>query len=220
MRNWKPFIKDALAELAGRGIERVVGIPMAPQFSTLSVQKYVDAATAALPAGLRFDAVTSYHSHPLLLQAFAERVREAAPTGDEHVIFTAHSLPVRVIDAGDVYADRGRGHRARRRRRWPASAQYDIAYQSAGPDARAVDRSRPERADHGARRRRRAQLPRRARRVRLRPHRDSVRHRRPGRARRARCRRRRFAAPSRSTPRPTFIARRSKANDRRGGQSL
>ena len=74
MRNWRPFIKEALLELAGRGIERVIGVPMAPQFSTLSVQKYVDAATAALPAGLRFEAVTSYHAHPLLLQAFAERV--------------------------------------------------------------------------------------------------------------------------------------------------
>ena len=82
MRNWRPFIKDALEGLAGLGVERVIGVPMAPQFSTLSVQKYVDAATAALPSGLRFDAVTSYHSHPLLLQAFAERVR-AATTGRE-----------------------------------------------------------------------------------------------------------------------------------------
>ena len=106
MRNWHPFIKDALEELAGRGVERVIGVPMAPQFSTLSVQKYVDAATAALPAGLRFDAVTSFHSHPLLLQAFAERVREASPSSEaKHVVFTAHSLPVRVIEAGDVYAD-------------------------------------------------------------------------------------------------------------------
>src|SRR5262252_6136473 len=57
MRNWHPFIKDALAELSAGGVTRVVGIPMAPQYSTLSVQKYVDAATAALPNGLRFDAV-------------------------------------------------------------------------------------------------------------------------------------------------------------------
>src|SRR5437870_5173301 len=42
MRNWRPFIKDALAELAAAGVDHVVGIPLAPQFSTLSVQKYVD----------------------------------------------------------------------------------------------------------------------------------------------------------------------------------
>jgi len=131
MRNWRPFIKDAIAQLTGRGLSRIVGIPMAPQFSTLSVQKYVDAATAALPQGIPFDAVRSFHDHPLLLDAFAERVRAAAPAADEAVVFTAHSLPQRVIDAGDVYADevrataRGVAERAGLR-------QYGIAYQSAG----------------------------------------------------------------------------------------
>src|ERR1700682_5426977 len=57
MRNWRPFIKDALAELAATGADRVIAIPLAPQFSTLSVQKYVDAAVAALPPGVGFQAV-------------------------------------------------------------------------------------------------------------------------------------------------------------------
>jgi protoporphyrin/coproporphyrin ferrochelatase len=137
MRNWQPFIKDALEGLAGRGIERVIGVPMAPQFSTLSVQKYVDAATAALPAGLRFEAVTSYHAHPLLLQAFAERVREAtarrgAAGGEaELVIFTAHSLPLRVIEAGDVYADEVAAT-ARGVAELAGISRFEIAYQSAG----------------------------------------------------------------------------------------
>src|SRR5882672_7175070 len=100
MRNWKPFIKDALAGLAAAGVTRVIGIPMAPQFSTLSVKKYIDAAIAALPAGLQFDAVESFHTHPLLIDAFSERVIEAQPKADELVIFTAHPLPVRVIDSG------------------------------------------------------------------------------------------------------------------------
>src|SRR5215213_7056570 len=42
MRNWHPFIADALARLAAGGVTRVVGIPLAPQFSTLSVKKYID----------------------------------------------------------------------------------------------------------------------------------------------------------------------------------
>src|SRR5450759_3863207 len=75
MRNWKPFIQDAIAGLAAAGVTRVIGIPMAPQFSTLSVQKYADAATAALPAGMQFEDVESFHVHPLLLDAFTERVR-------------------------------------------------------------------------------------------------------------------------------------------------
>src|SRR5204862_7370028 len=44
MRNWHPFIKDAIDELAASGVGRVIGVPMAPQFSTLSVPKYIDAA--------------------------------------------------------------------------------------------------------------------------------------------------------------------------------
>jgi ferrochelatase len=131
MRNWRPFIKDALEELAGRGIERVIGVPMAPQFSTLSVQKYVDAATAALPAGLRFEAVTSFHAHPLLLQAFAERVRAAAVDEHDLVIFTAHSLPARVIEAGDVYAAEVAAT-ARGVAQLAGIGGFEIAYQSAG----------------------------------------------------------------------------------------
>src|SRR5215208_6053582 len=94
MRNWHPFIKDALLQLAAAGITRVIGIPMAPQFSTLSVQKYIDAAAAALPPGMQFESVESYHTHPLLLDAFAARIAEARPKPDELVIFTAHALPV------------------------------------------------------------------------------------------------------------------------------
>jgi ferrochelatase len=131
MRNWRPFIKDALKELAAAGAGRVVGIPLAPQFSTLSVQKYVDAATAALPPGMRFDPVHSFATHPLLLQAFAERVIEARPASGELIVFTAHSLPVKVIESGDRYADevaatvRGVADRT-------SVTAYTIAFQSAG----------------------------------------------------------------------------------------
>jgi ferrochelatase len=80
---------------------------------------------------MTLEPVRSFHAHPLLLQAFAERVREADPRADEAVVFTAHSLPKRVIDAGDVYATevaataRGVAEQA-------GIATYDIAYQSAG----------------------------------------------------------------------------------------
>jgi len=131
MRNWRPFIKDALAELGAAGVGRTVGIPMAPQFSTLSVQKYIDAAGAALPSGMRFEAVHSFHAHPKLLDAFAERLRAAEPRPDELVVFTAHSLPKKAIESGDRYGDevavtaRGVAERA-------GVTRYTIAYQSAG----------------------------------------------------------------------------------------
>lgn len=104
MRNWVPFIKDALASLAQRGATHVIAIPLAPQFSSLSVRKYVDAARSALPSGVALDAIDSFHVHPLLIEAFAERVRAADPRPDELVIFTAHALPVRAIESGDPYA--------------------------------------------------------------------------------------------------------------------
>jgi len=131
MRNWRPFIKDALVQLAAAGVARVVGIPMAPQFSTLSVQKYIDAATMTLPPGVQFEPIESFHAHPLLLDAYAERVWSAQPKPDELVIFTAHSLPEKAIAAGDRYADevaataRGVADRV-------GLKKYERAYQSAG----------------------------------------------------------------------------------------
>ena len=131
MRNWRPFIKDALEDLVRQGATRIVGVPMAPQFSTLSVQKYVDAARAALPDGAQFDAVTSYHAHPRLLEAFAGRVRAASVREDETVVFTAHSLPVRVIEGGDVYADEVAAT-ARGVADLAGIGRFETAYQSAG----------------------------------------------------------------------------------------
>src|SRR5580700_713740 len=67
MRNWTPSIKEALVALSAAGVTRTIGVPLAPQYSTLSVRKYVDAAKAALPDGMLFEAVESFHAHPLLL---------------------------------------------------------------------------------------------------------------------------------------------------------
>ena len=159
MRNWHPFIKNALGELASSGVRRVIGIPMAPQFSTLSVQKYIDAAEASLqglPDDLLFEPVRSFHTHPLLIDAFAERLRAAAPAANELVVFTAHSLPARVIEAGDRYADEVAAT-ARAVAAQTGIERYAIAYQSAGrtpepwigPDLGALVR---ERAAAGSRR--------------------------------------------------------------------
>ena len=131
MRNWKPFITEAVAELASSGVTRVIGIPMAPQFSTLSVQKYVDVARDALRDGMTLDAVHSYHAHPLLIEAFAERVRAAAPCPDELVVFTAHSLPTRVIASGDSYGEEV-AETARAVAERAGVRRYERAYQSAG----------------------------------------------------------------------------------------
>jgi ferrochelatase len=131
MRNWRPFIDDAVRALADRGVQRIVAIPLAPQFSTLSVTKYYDAAAAATLPDVTLARVPSYHDHPLLLEAFAERVREADPQPGEDVVFTAHSLPLRVVGTGDPYAvevaQTARGVAA-----LAGVTRYHRAFQSAG----------------------------------------------------------------------------------------
>jgi len=155
MRNWHPFIKTAIEELTAAGAGRIIGVPMAPQFSTLSVLKYVESARNALPPGVSFEPIRSFHAHPLLLDAFAERLRSEQAARDEDIIFTAHSLPLRAIESGDPYADevaataRGVAERA-------GVDRYDQAFQSAGrtpepwigPDVRALVQ---ERATNGTR---------------------------------------------------------------------
>jgi protoporphyrin/coproporphyrin ferrochelatase len=131
MRNWTPFIDDAVRTLVDRGAGRIVAIPLAPQFSTLSVAKYYDAAAVALPSDVALVRVPSYHDHPRLLAAFAERVRDAAPQPDEDVVFTAHSLPVRVRADGDTYAVEV-ARTARGVAALAGIARYHRAFQSAG----------------------------------------------------------------------------------------
>jgi ferrochelatase len=106
MRNWRPFIADALRDARAAGLTELVALPLAPQYSTLSVAKYRDATEASRPEGLVLRFVEPWHDHPGLLDAFAEKVKEALLRSPaDAVVFTAHSLPRSVIDAGDPYPD-------------------------------------------------------------------------------------------------------------------
>jgi ferrochelatase len=132
MRNWRPYIRDVIAEASLAGVREMVAIPMAPQYSTLSVAKYGEAVEAARPAGMEVRFVRSWHEHPGLLDAFAEKLRAARASGPwDRVLFTAHSLPLRVVTQGDSYPDevaataRGVAQRA-------GVTDYGLAYQSAG----------------------------------------------------------------------------------------
>jgi len=132
MRNWRPFIADALAQAARDGVTDVAAVPMAPQYSTLSVGKYREAVAGSTPAGVAVRFVESWHEHPGLLEAFAEKMRAALDRGPrDTVVFTAHSLPMRVVDEGDPYPDQvaatARGVAAR-----SGLAGWSVAYQSAG----------------------------------------------------------------------------------------
>jgi protoporphyrin/coproporphyrin ferrochelatase len=112
MRHWHPFIQETVQQIAAAGIQRVVALSLAPQYSRLSVgayQRALEEAQAALGVHLDVTPVGTWHAHPLLLQAFAERVREVLdqlPTDvrDQlRIIFTAHSLPQQILTEGDPY---------------------------------------------------------------------------------------------------------------------
>jgi ferrochelatase len=109
MRNWKPFIADVVGTMGVDGIEHAVVICLAPQNSRTSVGLYGSAVTSSgeLPFSMGF--VESWHDHPLLIKAFAEKLgrgwtNACRDSGQKiPVIFTAHSVPQRTIADGDPY---------------------------------------------------------------------------------------------------------------------
>jgi ferrochelatase len=111
MRNWKPFVTDTIAQMKNNGVEHAVAICMAPHNSRTSVGLY---RSTVEDAPFAVDFVESWHDHPLLIKAFADRLTHgwsAACTASETrlpVIFTAHSVPERTIAAGDPYATQTR----------------------------------------------------------------------------------------------------------------
>jgi ferrochelatase len=108
MRNWKPFIAEALKRMEKDGISHVVAICLAPQNSRTSVGLYRRAVEQAQPP-FSIEFVESWHDHPLLIKAFSEKLlsgwRHACnDSGLElSIIFTAHSVPARTIADGDPY---------------------------------------------------------------------------------------------------------------------
>jgi protoporphyrin/coproporphyrin ferrochelatase len=111
MRHSNPFIQEAISQIISDGIESIVAVCMAPQFSKLTIGAYQKSLEDAIAntsstteSSLRFQLVGSYARHPQLIQSFHSKL---APLEREHpdapVLFTAHSLPQRVLQEGDPY---------------------------------------------------------------------------------------------------------------------
>jgi ferrochelatase len=113
MRHWQPRIKEAVAQMARDGIEQAVAVVMAPHYSRMSIGAYfqrLEEAIQDLHATIRFDRVESWHKHPGFINALAEkagaalhRLAEDGSDGPPKVIFSAHSLPTRILKGGDPY---------------------------------------------------------------------------------------------------------------------
>jgi ferrochelatase len=134
MRNWQPYIADTIRRMQADGIERCITICLAPQNSRTSIGLYRNEVERSAH-GLKVDFVESWHDHPLLIAAFAERLESArAQHGrDIHVIFTAHSVPARTIADGDPYETQARetGEFVARSAGL-ADSQWSLAFQSQG----------------------------------------------------------------------------------------
>jgi ferrochelatase len=105
MRHWEPRIATAVDEALAGGADLLVGLVLAPHFSTMSIAKYESLFDDAVAARAETRFVRRWGAEPGFVDALARRVRAVAGDGEPHVVFTAHSLPARIVDAGDPYRD-------------------------------------------------------------------------------------------------------------------
>jgi ferrochelatase len=122
MRNWHPFIQETMDQVRAAGVGRLACVCLAPQFSEMSVGLYMKRAVAAA-SGVDLMWATSYHTEPLLIDAFAERLRGLRGK----VLFTAHSLPA----PNEQYDGEARATALAVAARL-GLADWDFAYQSQG----------------------------------------------------------------------------------------
>lgn len=147
MRHWRPFIKDTLGEMAAAGVERAIGLVMAPHYSRMSIGAYFQkVADAGSP--IEIAPIERWHLLPGYLDALTARVQAALLRFPDDVrarvpvIFTAHSLPERILEWGDPYPTELQETVAALTERLPGQP-ITFAYQSAamtpdpwlGPDA-------------------------------------------------------------------------------------
>ncbi len=101
MKHWTPRIADAVEAALADGATLLVGLVLAPHYSRLSIGGYRRLLDEAVAGRAEVVFVESWHDDPGFVALLADRVRDA----DAHVVFTAHSLPTRILDEGDPYRD-------------------------------------------------------------------------------------------------------------------
>ena len=101
MKHWTPRIAEAVKRALDAGAERIVGLVLAPHYSSMSIGGYRDRLAEAIGDRAELVMIESWHDHPPFLDLLADRIRST----DAHVVFTAHSLPARILAEGDPYKD-------------------------------------------------------------------------------------------------------------------
>jgi protoporphyrin/coproporphyrin ferrochelatase len=114
MKHWHPFLGDVVAQIAADGIREVIGVVLAPHYSRYSLEgyrTYVQKALATINEPFEFHFIESWHEHPLFRAMIARRIQQALTEfpaeqrDDVMVVFSAHSLPAKIIYQGDPYVD-------------------------------------------------------------------------------------------------------------------
>jgi len=137
MRNWHPFIADTLRQMTSDNVGQAVAVCLAPHNSRTSVGLYKEVLFGA-DAPFAIDFVEEWHDHPLLIQAFAEKLRAGwaeacrAQGKPVPVLFTAHSVPKRTVAEGDLYEVQTRETAALVAARVPEIGVWSFAFQSQG----------------------------------------------------------------------------------------
>jgi len=142
MRHSAPWIEDAVVRMVNEGVTRAVSLVLAPHYSRMSVGAYQQRVAEGLDmahGGIDFVHVASYHDAPQVIDALATRVRAGLQLWSEadrtsvHVVFSAHSLPVRILAPGDPYDAQCRETaRLVAARAEVADDRWSWSYQSAG----------------------------------------------------------------------------------------
>ena len=131
MRHWTPRIRDAAEAALAGGADRVVGLVLAPHYSALSIEKYREQLEEALAGRGELLFVERWGAEPGFVDLLADRIRDRLEN-DTHVVFTAHSLPARILEQGDPYQDELL-ETARLLAERAALGQWSFSYQSESP---------------------------------------------------------------------------------------
>jgi ferrochelatase len=101
MKHWTPRIAEAADVALAGGADTVVGVVLAPHYSSMSIAGYRQQLEGAVGDRAELLFIESWHDEPGFVELLAERVRGTSA----HVVFTAHSLPARILQSGDPYKD-------------------------------------------------------------------------------------------------------------------
>ncbi|MFM8529038.1 MAG: ferrochelatase [Ilumatobacteraceae bacterium] len=137
LKHAEPKIETAVDELASRGFRSIVGLVLAPHYSSYSIGQYMDRTRAAAePHGITVTGIDSWATDEAFVEFLAidMRSRLSRMPANTKVLFTAHSLPQRIIDAGDPYPEQLRATAEAVASRVGLSewSSWSIAWQSAG----------------------------------------------------------------------------------------